>query len=76
MRGANEDEGHGHGLAAVGEEEETGAQQAQGQGDDKPGQSDEFDPDTLYTAIVCADSTVVYYKLSRDIRKPHDIPDE
>jgi hypothetical protein len=37
---------------------------------------DEFDPDTLYMAITAPDSTVVYYKLSRDIRKPHDIPDE
>lgn len=36
----------------------------------------EFDPDTLYVAIGCADSTVVYYKLSRGIRKPHDVPDE
>lgn len=35
-----------------------------------------FDPDTLYVAINDPDSTVVYYKLSRGIRKPHDIPDE
>ncbi|TXT13001.1 hypothetical protein VHUM_01402 [Vanrija humicola] len=35
-----------------------------------------FDPDTLYMAIVATDSTVVYYKLSRGIKKPHDIPDE
>ncbi|EKC99271.1 hypothetical protein A1Q2_06471 [Trichosporon asahii var. asahii CBS 8904] len=38
--------------------------------------NDTFDPDTLYVAINDPDSTVVYYKLSRGIRKPHDIPDE
>ncbi|GMK56339.1 hypothetical protein CspeluHIS016_0301790 [Cutaneotrichosporon spelunceum] len=52
-------------LEAVTEEKESEAE-------DKA----EFDRDTLYTAIMCADSTVVYYKLSRGIRKPHDIPDE
>jgi len=36
----------------------------------------EFDQDTLYVAIGTTDSTVVYYKLSRGIKKPHDIPDE
>lgn len=35
-----------------------------------------FDPDTLYVAINDPDSSVVYYKLSRGIKKPHDIPDE
>lgn len=45
--------------------------------EDKEGEGNvEFDPDTLYVAIGAADSTVVYYKLSRGIRKPHDIPDE
>jgi hypothetical protein len=49
---------------------------------DKPAPTDtlpqvhEFDPDTLYVAIGTTDSTVVYYKLSRGIKKPHDIPDE
>lgn len=36
----------------------------------------EIDTDTLYMAIVTTDSTVVYYKLARGIRKPADIPDE
>lgn len=47
--------------------------------DDEPESSEvnnTFDPDTLYVAISDPDSTVVYYKLSRGIRKPHDIPDE
>ncbi|RSH80017.1 uncharacterized protein EHS24_009688 [Apiotrichum porosum] len=35
-----------------------------------------FDKDTLYVAIGATDSTVVYYKLSRGIKKPADIPDE
>ncbi|BEI81013.1 hypothetical protein CcaverHIS002_0201730 [Cutaneotrichosporon cavernicola] len=61
MTGTEAEEGS---LSAVGEEKEAQAGKA------------EFDPDTLYTAIMCADSTVVYYKLSRGIRKPHDIPDE
>ncbi|ODN79689.1 hypothetical protein L202_03618 [Cryptococcus amylolentus CBS 6039] len=36
----------------------------------------EFDKETLYTAIVTGDSTVVYYKIAKGIKKPHDIPDE
>lgn len=35
-----------------------------------------YDPETIYVAIGSTDSTVVYYKLSKGIRKPHDIPDE
>ncbi|KAL7425274.1 hypothetical protein Q5752_000962 [Cryptotrichosporon argae] len=35
-----------------------------------------LDADTLYLAIATPDSTVVYYKLARGIRKPTDIPDE
>jgi hypothetical protein len=35
-------------------------------------------PDTemIYMAITTTDSTVVYYKLSKGIKKPADIPDE
>ncbi|WVF69785.1 hypothetical protein IAT40_004564 [Kwoniella sp. CBS 6097] len=36
----------------------------------------ELDKETIYTAIVTPDSTVVYYKLSKGIKKPADIPDE
>ncbi|WVO18811.1 uncharacterized protein IAS62_000083 [Cryptococcus decagattii] len=43
----------------------------------KPGEeSEEFDRETIYMAIVTGDSTVVYYKLSKGIKKPADIPDE
>lgn len=38
--------------------------------------SSEIDKETIYMAIVTSDSTVVYYRLSRGIRKPADIPDE
>ncbi|KAK4689871.1 hypothetical protein P7C73_g256, partial [Tremellales sp. Uapishka_1] len=38
--------------------------------------SDEIDRDLLYFAISTTDSTVVYYKLSKGIKKPADIPDE
>lgn len=56
--------------------EKTGEKQ---EADDEPESSEvnnTFDPDTLYVAINDPDSTVVYYKLSRGIVKPHDIPDE
>ena len=36
----------------------------------------ELDRQTIYMAIVATDSTVVYYKLSKGIKKPADIPDE
>ncbi|KAE8539045.1 hypothetical protein D1P53_005415 [Cryptococcus gattii VGV] len=43
----------------------------------KPGEESEgFDRETIYMAIVTGDSTVVYYKLSKGIKKPADIPDE
>ncbi|KAK6903710.1 hypothetical protein I204_02669 [Kwoniella mangroviensis CBS 8886] len=35
-----------------------------------------LDQETIYTSIVTPDSTVVYYKISRGIKKPNDIPDE
>lgn len=35
-----------------------------------------LDRDMLYMAIVTTDSTVVYYKLNKGIKKPADIPDE
>lgn len=56
--------------------DEEGEGEGKGEGEGEGEATDEFDPDTLYIAIGCADSTVVYYKLSRGIRKPHDIPDE
>lgn len=36
----------------------------------------DLDRDLIYMAIVTSDSTVVYYKLAKGIRKPADIPDE
>ncbi|ORX37598.1 hypothetical protein BD324DRAFT_386889 [Kockovaella imperatae] len=35
-----------------------------------------LDRDMIYVAIVTTDSTVVYYKLTKGIKKPADIPDE
>ncbi|WRT64752.1 uncharacterized protein IL334_001686 [Kwoniella shivajii] len=35
-----------------------------------------LDKETIYTSIVTPDSTVVYYKISKGIKKPADIPDE
>ncbi|OWZ33227.1 hypothetical protein C351_05458 [Cryptococcus neoformans c8] len=56
------------------EEKEGGSERAD-QG--KPGgKSEEFDRETIYMAIVTGDSAVVYYKLSKGIKKPADIPDE
>lgn len=55
---------------------------AEGQGGDEPSDpasvtvNEEIDKETLYMAIVTQDSTVVYYKLSKGIKKPADIPDE
>jgi hypothetical protein len=70
MQGVNAEEEQGLGAVNEDDEKENAA------ADDAEDRSNEFDPDTLYTAIMCTDSTVVYYKLSRGIRKPHDIPDE
>jgi hypothetical protein len=36
----------------------------------------ELERDMIYVAITTSDSTVVYYRLSKGIRKPADIPDE
>ncbi|WVR04644.1 hypothetical protein IAU60_001655 [Kwoniella sp. DSM 27419] len=36
----------------------------------------QLDKETVYTAIVTPDSTVVYYKISKGIKKPADVPDE
>ncbi|RXK36604.1 hypothetical protein M231_06145 [Tremella mesenterica] len=36
----------------------------------------DLDKDMIYLAITTTDSTVVYYKLTRGIKKPADIPDE
>jgi hypothetical protein len=38
--------------------------------------NEEIDRDMIYTAISTTDSTVVYYRLSKGIKKPADIPDE
>lgn len=51
------------------EEQQTG-------GEESPPTNDELDAETLYLAITTTDSTVVYYKLSKGIKKPADIPDE
>lgn len=36
----------------------------------------EIEKETIYMGIVTTDSTVVYYKLTKGIKKPADIPDE
>lgn len=36
----------------------------------------ELDRDLIYMAVATPDSTVVYYKLTKGIKKPADIPDE
>jgi hypothetical protein len=47
------------------------------QSSEEPEQAnEEIDPETIYMAIATTDSTVVYYRLSRGIKKPADIPDE
>jgi hypothetical protein len=35
-----------------------------------------LDKETIYISIATPDSSVVYYKLSKGIKKPHDVPDE
>jgi hypothetical protein len=41
-----------------------------------PGSEVELDKEMIYMGIVTTDSTVVYYKLTKGIKKPADIPDE
>lgn len=38
--------------------------------------NNEIDKEMVYMGIVTSDSTVVYYKLTKGIKKPADIPDE
>jgi hypothetical protein len=40
------------------------------------GTGTELDKEMIYMGIVTSDSTVVYYKLTKGIKKPADIPDE
>lgn len=35
-----------------------------------------IDREAIYMSIVTPDSSVVYYRLTKDIKKPADIPDE
>jgi len=58
---------------------------AMARGDDIPeekeevfgsGSGMELDKEMIYIGIVTSDSTVVYYKLTKGIKKPADIPDE
>jgi hypothetical protein len=41
-----------------------------------PTNSVTLDKEMIYMGIVTTDSTVVYYKLTKGIKKPADIPDE
>lgn len=43
---------------------------------DTAGIGSEIDKEMIYMGIVTSDSTVVYYKLTKGIKKPADIPDE
>jgi hypothetical protein len=59
------------------------AQVAKAKGEDIPEEKDEvsgsgteLDKEMIYMGIVTSDSTVVYYKLTKGIKKPADIPDE
>lgn len=36
----------------------------------------EIDKATIYVSTVLPDSSIVYYKLSKGVKKPEDIPDE
>jgi hypothetical protein len=47
-----------------------------GSGREEPVVNSQLDRDLIYIAIVASDSTVVYYKLSKGIKKPSDVPDE
>lgn len=44
--------------------------------EDSAGDGPEIDKEMIYMGIVTSDSTVVYYKLTKGIKKPADIPDE
>jgi hypothetical protein len=44
--------------------------------DNATGTGSELDKEMIYMGIVTSDSTVVYYKLTKGIKKPADIPDE
>jgi hypothetical protein len=35
-----------------------------------------LDKETIYISIATPDSSVVYYKLTKGIKKPQDVPDE
>ena len=73
--GSADEEEAGHAIAPATPQEESDAQ-ASASFSDGPALGIEIDTDTLYMAICTSDSTVVYYKLSRGIKKPADIPDE
>ena len=44
--------------------------------DVESGVNEQLDREMIYVAIVASDSTTVYYKLSKGIKKPADIPDD
>lgn len=41
-----------------------------------PALAGKLDHESIYISIATPDSSVVYYKLSKGIKKPHDVPDE
>jgi len=47
-----------------------------GPNDEERAQAGHLDRETFYISIATPDSSVVYYKLSKGIKKPHDVPDE
>jgi hypothetical protein len=47
-----------------------------GPNDEEKAQAGHLDKETFYISIATPDSSVVYYKLSKGIKKPHDVPDE
>jgi hypothetical protein len=47
-----------------------------GPNDEEKAQAGHLDKESFYISMVTPDSSVVYYKLSKGIKKPHDVPDE
>jgi len=44
--------------------------------DEEKAQAGHLDKESFYLSMATPDSSVVYYKLSKGINKPHDVPDE
>lgn len=47
-----------------------------GQAEEEESSEIVLDKETIYISIATPDSSVVYYKLAKGIKKPQDVPDE